>query len=161
MAPIPVNPYFRSKSAEHDVTLTSFVAELWYPGLSNFNTMCKNVGREGTAILVVIPALVWKISQENERGDSKFPPVGRGLTLAPLGGGQRAPLWFFTNCSWSTGNIALKLAIPLRTTIPHLVSKNRTQVIIGQPWVTSEWRHVSPILINKMGLRESLPLVQF
>ena len=26
--------------------------------------------------------------------------------------------------------------------------------IIGQPWVTSEWRHVSSILINKMGLRD-------
>ena len=55
---IPVNPYFRSKSAEHDVTLTSFVAELCYPGLQNFNTMCKNVGREGTASLAVIPASV-------------------------------------------------------------------------------------------------------
>ena len=28
VAAIPVNPYFQSKSAEHDVTLTSFVAEL-------------------------------------------------------------------------------------------------------------------------------------
>ena len=28
VAAIPVNPYFWSKSAEHDVTLTSFVAEL-------------------------------------------------------------------------------------------------------------------------------------
>ena len=28
VAAIPVNPYFRSKSAEHDVTLTSFVAKL-------------------------------------------------------------------------------------------------------------------------------------
>ena len=42
-----------------------------------------------------------------------------------------------------------------------LCQKIRTQVIIGQPWVTAEWRHVSPILINKMGLRESPPLVQF
>ena len=33
VAAIPVNPYFRSKSVEHDVTLTSFVAELWHPGL--------------------------------------------------------------------------------------------------------------------------------
>ena len=74
------------------------------------------------------------------------------LTLAPLGGGQRAPLWFFANSSWSTGNFALKLAIPLRPTIPHLVSKIRTQVIIGQPWVTSEWRYVSPIWTNEMGL---------
>ena len=28
VAAIPVNPYFQSKSAEHDITLTSFVAEL-------------------------------------------------------------------------------------------------------------------------------------
>ena len=28
VAAVPVNPYFRSKSAEHDVTLTSFVAKL-------------------------------------------------------------------------------------------------------------------------------------
>ena len=43
--------------------------------------MCKIVVREGTASLVVIPALVWKISQENERGlEIAPPPVGRGLT---------------------------------------------------------------------------------
>ena len=43
--------------------------------------MCKVVGREGTASLVVIPALVEKISQENERGGLEIapPPVGRGL----------------------------------------------------------------------------------
>ena len=34
-----------------------------------------------------------------------------------------------------------------------LCQKIMTQVIIGQPWVTSEWRYVSPILTNKMGLR--------
>ena len=28
VAAIPANPYFRSKSAEHDATLTSFVAEV-------------------------------------------------------------------------------------------------------------------------------------
>ena len=44
----------------------------------------------------------------------------------------------------------------------HTLCQNiRTQVMIGQPWVTSEWRHVSPILTSKMGLRESPPLVQF
>ena len=46
----------------------------------------------------------------------------RPLTLAPLGGGAKGPLWFFANSSWNTGNFALKLAIPLRATIPHLVS---------------------------------------
>ena len=40
------------------------------------------------------------------------------------GGGKGPPLCFFANSSWSTGNFALKLAISLRPTIPHLVSKN-------------------------------------
>ena len=30
-----------------------------------------------------------------------------------------------------------------------LCQKIGTQVIIGQPWVTSEWRHVSPMLTTK------------
>ena len=47
--------------------------------------MCKNVGREGTASLVVIPELVWKISQENQRGARNSPPVGRGLMLCLMG----------------------------------------------------------------------------
>ena len=48
--------------------------------------MWKIVGREGTASLVVIPALVWKISQENERGarNSPPPPVGRGLSIKTI-----------------------------------------------------------------------------
>ena len=47
------------------------------------------------------------------------------LTLAPLGGGggKGYGFLFFANSSWSTVNFALKLAIPLRATIPHLVSK--------------------------------------
>ena len=43
------------------VILTSFVAEIvvaMIPWILNFNIMCKIVGREGTASLVVIPALV-------------------------------------------------------------------------------------------------------
>ena len=80
---------------------------------------------------------------------------------SPCWGGGKEPPVVFANSSWNTGNFALKLAIPLRATIPHLVSTNKNQVIIGQPWVTSEWRHVSPILTSKMGLRESPPLVQF
>ena len=43
--------------------------------------MCKNVGREGTANLVVIPALVQKISKKTRGGleIAPPPPVGRGL----------------------------------------------------------------------------------
>ena len=63
---------------------------------------------------------------EQIRGKTKNTTFSQNpLTLAPLGGGgQRAPLWFFANSSWSTGNFALKLAIPLRATILHIVSKN-------------------------------------
>ena len=62
--------------------------------------MCTIVGREGTASLVMIPALVWKISQENERGARNSPPpLGRGLTLARTGGGwcNPPPLRFFAD----------------------------------------------------------------
>ena len=78
------------------------------------------------------------------------------------GGGQRPPpagffrKWLlkywefrFETCHTSQGNNSTPCV------------KNRTQVIIGQPWVTSEWRHISPILTNKKGLRESPPLVEF
>ena len=34
------------KLTEHDVTLTPFVANLSYPGLSNFFTKCVNLMRE-------------------------------------------------------------------------------------------------------------------
>ena len=64
--------------------------------------MCKIVGREGTASLVVIPALIQKISQENERGARNSPPsgarvntrTGKGLRLTRpgKGGGQILPL---------------------------------------------------------------------
>ena len=43
--------------------------------------MCKNVGREGTASLAVIPALVEKISQENERGARNTPPPPCGARV--------------------------------------------------------------------------------
>ena len=84
-------------------------------------------------------------------------PSGARVNPRPAGG----PLWFFASNSWSTGNFVLKLAIPFRATIPHLVSKSRTQVIIGQPWVTSEWRHVPPILTNNKGWQETPPRAQF
>ena len=50
--------------------------------------MCKVVGGEGTTSLVVIPALVYKISQENERGgglEIAPPPEGRGLNRNYIG----------------------------------------------------------------------------
>ena len=42
------------KSTEHNVTLTSFVADLSYPGLSNFYIMCEIDAREGADSLALI-----------------------------------------------------------------------------------------------------------
>ena len=95
-----------------------------------------------------------------------FPEVSiaaHKLTLAPLGGGGPKGL----PCGFS--QIAPEVLRISLWNLPYLsgqqfhtlCQKIRTQVIIGQPWVTSEWHHVSPILINKMGLQESPPLVQF
>ena len=46
------------KSTEHDVTLMSFVADLSYPGLSNFYIMCEIDAREGDESFALIFALV-------------------------------------------------------------------------------------------------------
>ena len=46
------------KSTEHNVTLTSFVADLSYPGISNFYIMCEIDTREGAESLVLIFAFV-------------------------------------------------------------------------------------------------------
>ena len=46
------------KSTEQNVTLTSFVADLAYPGLSNFYIICEIGAREGAESLALIFALV-------------------------------------------------------------------------------------------------------
>ena len=81
----------------------------------------------------------------------------------PLGGwgGQRAPLCFSQIAPEVLGISLWNLPYLSEQQFHTLCQKIMTQVIIGQPWVTSEWHHVSPISISKMGLRESPPLVQF
>ena len=84
------------------------------------------------------------------------------LTLAPLGGGgQRAPCGFSQIAPEVLGISLWNLPYLSGQQFHTLCQKIRTQVIIGQPWVTSEWRHVLLILTNEMSLRESPPLVQF
>ena len=46
------------KSTEHDVTLSSFVADLSYPGFSNFYVMCEIDARDGAESLASIFAFV-------------------------------------------------------------------------------------------------------
>ena len=46
------------KSTEHDITLTSFVADLSYPGLPNCYIMCEIDAREGADSLALILAFV-------------------------------------------------------------------------------------------------------
>ena len=84
------------------------------------------------------------------------------LTLAPLGGGAKGSPCGFSQIAPEVLGISFwNLPYLSRQQFYTLCQKIRTQVIIGEPWVTSEWRHVSPILTNEMGLRESPPLVQF
>ena len=54
---IPVNPYFWSKSAEHDVTLTSLTADLLRPG-TYFLTQRVIVVQTGMASFVSLSDLV-------------------------------------------------------------------------------------------------------
>ena len=76
------------------------------------------------------------------------------LTLTPLGGGGQRPPRVFSQIAPEVLGISLwNLSYLSGQQFHTLCQKIRTQVIKGQPWVTSEWRHVSPILINKMGLR--------
>ena len=46
------------KSMEHYVTLKSFVADLSYPGLSNFHITCDIDAREGAESLTLIFAFL-------------------------------------------------------------------------------------------------------
>ena len=59
------------KLMEGDVTLTLFVTDLSYPGLSFFYRICEIDPREGAESLALIFAFVLEISQENEKGALK------------------------------------------------------------------------------------------
>ena len=52
----PVNCSFRLKSAEHDITLTSFVTDLSHPGLSTLKIMCEIDTRKGAGSSTVTRA---------------------------------------------------------------------------------------------------------
>ena len=91
MAVVPVNPYFRSKSAEHDVTLTSFVAELWYSGLKIL-TQCVKLLEERVLQVWCWYLLLFRRYRKKTRGALEIAsPVGRGL---------KRSLWIITTLSY-------------------------------------------------------------
>ena len=70
--------YFASKSPGHNVTLTSFTADLWHA--RNFICTyvgCKIDGLKRSASFALINLLVWQISRKRG-GGYKWPPVGGG-----------------------------------------------------------------------------------
>ena len=91
--------------------------------------------------------------QRGEGGGGGKGPAG--------GGGQRAPCGFSQIAPEVLGISLWNLPYPPGQQFHTMCENIRSQVIIGQPWVTSEWRHVPPILINKKGWQETPPRPQF
>ena len=51
---VSANPYFRSKSSGHAVTLASFTAALLAEGRYNLHNLCKTVTRDGIENLLTV-----------------------------------------------------------------------------------------------------------
>ena len=76
MAAIPVNPFYWSKSAKHDVPLTSLTADLLWPGsYFFFYTRCGIVARRGMASFKAKFPVFQELFAKNHRG-AKAPPSG-------------------------------------------------------------------------------------
>ena len=65
MRALPAKPFLASKTAEHDVTLTSFVAILSSALEQFLNIMCKRNVREGIESFATIGAVVLEILQKD------------------------------------------------------------------------------------------------
>ena len=77
----PANPYFCLKPEKHDVTLTSFVFDVWEVTTFPFVRMCQIDGLEGIGNLVMVRLKLREMSRKNEMGRGKnSPPVSRGLS---------------------------------------------------------------------------------
>ena len=139
------------------------VSFVTWPDLVNFflPKVAQGLPRKVPENPAALRAAVFRYLRKTSGGGAPTPLSGRGLTLAPLGGAQRPPCGFSQIAPEVLGISLWNLPYLSGQQFHTLCQKIRTQVIIGQTWVTSEWRHVSPILTNEMGLRESPPLVQF
>ena len=103
----PVNPYCWSKSAEHDVTLTSLTADLLWPGTQFFDTRCGIVAWRGmTSLEAKFPV---PQARATLNGRTTLCPYNRVYSVEM--GGQIQSNFFFTNCqhdsqqrNWLTKN---------------------------------------------------------
>ena len=75
VAAIPVNPFCWSKSAKHDVTLTSLTADLFY-------TRCGIVARRGMASFKGKFPVLQKLFAKNHRG-ALTPPPSEARDICP------------------------------------------------------------------------------
>ena len=76
VAAIPVNPFCWSKSAKHDVTLTSLTADLLWSGYYFFDTRCEIVGRRGMASFKAKFLVLQELFAKNHRVGPFGPPSG-------------------------------------------------------------------------------------
>ena len=78
MRALPANLFLASKMAEHDVTLTSFVANISQALEQFMHTMCKRKVREGTESFATIGAVVLEILRKHQRWVKNTPHQGAG-----------------------------------------------------------------------------------
>ena len=78
MRALLAKPFLASKMPEHDVTLTSFVANLSEAMEQFLNMMCKKNIREGTERFATIGAVVLEILQKRLGGLKIAPHQGAG-----------------------------------------------------------------------------------
>ena len=115
-------------------------------GSSFFLEMCQIVGWTAMANWRRVAPPFFRYLRKTWGGVDNRPPPGRArVNPRPAGGGgQRAPCGFSQIAPEVLGISFWNLPYLSGQQFHTLCQQIRTQVIIGQPWVTSEWRHVSP-----------------
>ena len=81
---VSANSYFWPKIGKHDVTLTSFAADLSHADHFPLVNVCHIDVSEGTESFLAILVLLRDILAENERGTKNSPPACRSKTRVKL-----------------------------------------------------------------------------
>ena len=86
MIAFPANPYSCLKPGIHDVTLTSYVADVSNIASFPFVKTCQIDGLEGIEDLATIRTQLREISRKNERGrGKKYPQLSVAGYRSPVG----------------------------------------------------------------------------